>query len=268
MALRIAAILLMFIGFSAKSVELGGNLTQGGLVRGTLAQGEQLRLNGESVRVAEDGQFIIGFGRDAELTHVLTITGVDGTTRMVPLTLTPRDYHIQRIEGITQRIMQPVAADVARAQEDAIKARSARELNDERLDWQQAFIWPLHGRITGVYGSQRFYNGEPRSPHYGIDIAAPTGTPVIAPAAGLITLAEPDMFYSGGTLIIDHGFGVSSTLLHLHKLLVQPGERVTQGQVVGLVGATGRATGPHLDWRMNWLNERVDPTFLVPTMPK
>ena len=137
----------------------------------------------------------------------------------------------------------------------------------ERLDFAGEFQWPLIGPITGVFGSQRVYNGVPKRPHYGVDVAAPVGTPVSTPAPGTVTLAHADMFYSGGTLIIDHGYGVSSTLMHLSKVLVAVGDEVVPGDIVAEVGAAGRATGPHLDWRMNWLNVRIDPQLLVSPMP-
>ena len=130
------------------------------------------------------------------------------------------------------------------------------------------FIWPLQGPITGVYGSQRILNGEPRRPHFGVDVAAPTGTPVVAPADAIVTLVHPDMYFSGGTLIMDHGHGLSSTFIHLHKVLVEEGQVVKQGDVVAEVGATGRVTGPHLDWRMNLFTVRIDPELLVPPMPQ
>ena len=126
---------------------------------------------------------------------------------------------------------------------------------------------PATGRISGVYGSQRVYNGTPGSPHYGVDVAVPTGHPVRAPGPGRVTLAEPDLFYSGGTVILDHGYGLSSSFLHMSALHVKVGDEVSTGDLIGEVGATGRATGPHLDWRMSWLNQRIDPQLLVPAMP-
>lgn len=141
---------------------------------------------------------------------------------------------------------------------------TARQHRDNRSYYTQGFTWPAKGRISGVYGSQRVLNGEPRRPHFGLDIAAPTGTEVHAPADGLITMTHPDMYYSGGTIILDHGQGLSSTFLHLSKVLVEAGEFVKQGDLIGLIGATGRASGPHLDWRMNWLDRRVDPQPLLP----
>ncbi|HKX54787.1 MAG TPA: M23 family metallopeptidase, partial [Xanthomonadales bacterium] len=144
---------------------------------------------------------------------------------------------------------------------------SARRLRDQRTDYLQGFDWPAAGRISGVYGSQRILNGEPGRPHYGLDIAAPSGHPVYAPAAGIITLTHRDMYFSGGTLIVDHGQGLSSTFLHLSEILVETGDAVQQGDLIARIGATGRASGPHLDWRMNWLDRRVDPQLLVQGEP-
>ncbi|QIZ76373.1 M23 family metallopeptidase [Ferrimonas lipolytica] len=264
----LSASVLISVSFLAQSIELDGELTQGSLVRGEVEAGSTVRLNGDDVNVTETGHFVIGFGRDTPLGHTLEVVSPAGEVQSQAITLTKRDYRIQRIEGIAKKIMKPNPANVDRAQQDAKQARQARSRFEQRQSWQQQFIWPVTGPITGVYGSQRFYNGEPKSPHYGVDVAAPTGTTVVAPADGIITLAVPDMFYSGGTVIIDHGYGVSSTFLHLSKLSVEVEQEVKQGELVGQVGATGRVTGPHLDWRMNWFGERVDPQLLVPAMTK
>ena len=145
---------------------------------------------------------------------------------------------------------------------------SARSRREPVTGYANGFTWPAHGRISGVYGSQRVLNGEPRRPHFGLDIAAPTGSPVYAPADGVITLAHSDMYYSGGTLILDHGQGLSSTFLHLSKILVETGTPIKQGDLIAEIGSTGRASGPHLDWRMNWLNRRVDPQLLMNGSPQ
>jgi murein DD-endopeptidase MepM/ murein hydrolase activator NlpD len=177
-----------------------------------------------------------------------------------------RNYDIQRIEGVEQKYVEPSQEDLDRIWQDQLDAKKARSLREARDDFRQGFIWPLTGPITGVFGSQRIFNGVPKRPHYGLDIAAPTGTLVKAPAAGKVTLAK-DMYYSGWTLFIDHGQGLVSAFLHLSQVLVQAGERVEQGQVIAEVGATGRVTGPHLDWRMHWLNQRVDVELLLPDRP-
>ena len=144
---------------------------------------------------------------------------------------------------------------------------AARAFNTDDLDWADHFIWPATGRISGVYGSRRILNGEPKWPHYGVDVAGPVGTPVIAPAGGIIRLAQDDFYYEGGLIILDHGFGVTSAFLHLHSVDVAVGDRIEQGQQIGTIGSTGRATGPHLDWRMNVNGVRIDPQLLVGEMP-
>ncbi|MGK0440295.1 MAG: murein DD-endopeptidase MepM/ murein hydrolase activator NlpD, partial [Pseudohongiellaceae bacterium] len=178
-----------------------------------------------------------------------------------------RDYNIQRIEGISKAIMSPSDKNLKRIRDEAGQVWSARSKIKQRNDFAGEFTWPLTGPITGVYGSQRLYNNIPKRPHYGVDVAAPTGTPLSTPAPGVVTLAHKGMFYSGGTIIIDHGYGVSSTLMHLSKVLVKVGDEVKPGDIIAEVGATGRATGPHLDWRMNWYQSRIDPQLLVGAMP-
>lgn len=244
-----------------------GALVQGALVQGRLPPGSRLRLGERDVRLAPDGTFVFGLDRDAPAELVLAAVLPDGTPWQETRPVRAREYDIQKVSGIARRIMEPTAQDLERIRQEGAQVSAARRTDDPRLDFLQPFSWPLVGRITGVYGSQRYYNDVPGRPHYGIDIAAPTGTPVLAPASGIVTLAHADMFYSGGTLIIDHGHGVSSTLMHLSAVLVKAGERVEQGQVVARVGATGRSSGPHLDWRMNWFGERIDPQLLVPPMP-
>jgi murein DD-endopeptidase MepM/ murein hydrolase activator NlpD len=161
----------------------------------------------------------------------------------------------------------PSTKDKDRIKKDITLVKKARKYIGAQDDFTAGFIQPASGPITGVYGSQRFYNGVPKSPHYGIDYAAPTGTPVKAPAAGIITLVHDDMFYSGGTLILDHGHGLSSTFLHLSDILVEEGQRVSREMVIAKIGSSGRATGPHLDWRMNWLDQRIDPQLVLDTLP-
>jgi murein DD-endopeptidase MepM/ murein hydrolase activator NlpD len=156
-----------------------------------------------------------------------------------------------------------------RKERQLVRAAKARRIENEGhlKAVLSGLSWPATGRISGVYGSQRFYNGTPGNPHYGVDVARPTGTPVHAPGPGVVTLAEPDLFYSGGTIILDHGYGLSSSFLHMSQIDVRVGDVLETGDIMGAIGATGRATGPHLDWRMSWFNQRVDPQLLVPPMP-
>lgn len=223
--------------------------------------------NDVAVRVAEDGVFVVGLDRDAAPVAVMTLSSPEGGRYTYHYAVAQRKYKIQRIEGVPKATVNPNTQQIARAVKEGKKVRGARAAVSDRQDYRLGFQWPLLGRISGVYGSQRFYNGEPRRPHYGVDIARPNGTLLNAPLSGKVVLAEPDLFFSGGTLIIDHGHGLSSTLIHLSKLLVGVGDEVIAGQPIAKVGATGRATGPHLDWRMNWMNARVDPTLLVGKMP-
>ena len=256
-------VLYAFYGYTS-AAELRGEMTQGSLIRGKTIPGNTVLLDGKPIKVGKMGDFAFGFARDAELQHVLVEIDKSGKKTEHKLSLSEREYNIQRIDGLPQKYVAPPAEVTARIRKDNQQVGQARKTDEERLDFTQDFIWPAEGPISGVYGSQRVLNGEPKNPHYGVDVAAPTGTPVYAPADGVVTLWVPDMYYSGGTMIIDHGFGVSSTFLHLSKGLVEKGTRVKQGDLVAEIGATGRVTGAHLDWRINWFNVRLDPRLLVP----
>ena len=260
-------IIMVALAVSASALELKGTLQQGAMVIGKVAPDAKVIFDGVPVKVSEDGVFVLGFGRDAALHSTLVVEAADGSRQQTTLTIAKREYAIQRIEGIAKTIMSPNQANIDRSREEAAQVRRARARVSDRMDFAGEFQWPLIGPITGVYGSQRIYNGVPKRPHFGVDMAAPTGTPITTPAPGTVTLAHPDMFFSGGTLIIDHGHGVSSTLIHLSKVLVKEGDEVVPGDIVAEVGAGGRATGPHLDWRMNWFKARIDPQLLVPPMP-
>jgi len=255
---------------AANCVALQGNLVQGGLVWGNVPPGSVVRLDGEPLDVLEDGTTFAGFGRDAARTAELVIEGPVPCRET--LQIVRREYAIQRVEGVPQKTVTPPPEQQARIRREQalVDAAKARRLSrpDLLLGALAGFQWPARGPISGVYGSQRFYNGVAGNPHYGVDVAVPTGTPVHAPAAGQVTLAEPDLYFSGGTVILDHGFRFSSSFLHMSKVLVAVGQEVKAGDVIGEVGATGRATGAHLDWRMNWRNQRVDPQLLAPPMPR
>ena len=255
-------LLLSALALPAAALELEGPLIQGGVVIGHVPPGTTVRLDERRVRVAADGTFVIGFDRDAPATQRLQVGD-----EQHELTIARREYQIQRVNGIAQNIMSPSAAELERIRREQALVNAARALDDDRTDFAKGFVWPITGRISGVYGSQRVYNGEPSRPHYGVDIAAPTGALVRAPAPGVVTLAEPDLFFSGGTVIIDHGLRLSSSFLHLSAVLVKVGQRVEPGDVVARVGSSGRANGPHLDWRMNWRDAKVDPQLLAGPMP-
>jgi len=240
-----------------------GEPVQGGLLVGKAPPGSQIRIDGESVMTTDAGRFLLAFSREQTAAARVVAELPDGQRIERRIEPTERSFDIQRIDGLPSEQVTPPEEVLERIRNDARQAREARRLRDARSDWSGGFDWPLTGPITGVYGSQRILNGEPRNPHWGIDIAAPTGTPVRAPAPGVVTLAHPDMYFSGGTLFIDHGHGLVSAFLHLSDVHVQVGQTVDRGQPIAEVGATGRATGPHLDWRMNLGDIRIDPALLL-----
>ncbi|UZE95056.1 M23 family metallopeptidase [Alkalimarinus alittae] len=250
-----------------KPISLIGDKTQGSLIVGQVASGAKVFLDGVPLKVADNGVVVFGFGRDAALDHSLTIVSANGEKHIETITLIKRDYKVQRVNGISKKIMNPNKKNQTRSSSEAKMVRKARATDSTRQDFMAGFIQPVQGPVTGVYGSQRFYNGQPKRPHFGVDYAAPVGTPVIAPASGVVTLAHDDMFYSGGTLLVDHGFGVSSTFMHLSKILVKDGQEIKQGDVIAEVGKSGRATGAHLDWRINWYEHRLDPQLVMNAMP-
>jgi len=269
---KMIVLILLLLTSSVFGVEselqLDGQFIQGGLVIGHTEKGAKVSFQDKKVKVSKDGIFIIGFHRDEPLRSVLNVRLKSGKQLKKDIVIQKRDYKIQRIDGLPPSKVTPRKSEtIKRIKAESALARNARKLQDDRLDFLETFIWPATGPISGVYGSQRVLNGEPRRPHFGIDIARPTGTPVVAPASGIITMAHDDMFFSGGTLILDHGHGLSSSFLHLSKILVKVGDKIKQGDLIAKIGATGRVTGAHLDWRMNLGKKRVDPELLVPEMP-
>lgn len=263
----VSLVLLMLTSLASAALELTGEWQQGGVIIGKVPQGIKVEYRGKQLQISPAGQFVIGLGRDAEKAATLVTIDSAGTRQEHRFDVKARTYNIQKVTGVPQQTVEPDPAQVERAKREAQMAADARKGDLPLSFFSQKFKWPLIGPVTGVYGSQRFYNGVPNSPHYGVDIAKPVGTLVKAPAGGVVTLVHPDMFFSGGTLIIDHGHGLSSTFIHLSEVLVKKGDAITQGQIIAKVGKTGRATGPHLDWRMNWFEERVDPQLLVEPMP-
>jgi murein DD-endopeptidase MepM/ murein hydrolase activator NlpD len=258
--------LLIAVSVDGSTLTLDGEPKQGALLIGRTDPGTRVNIDGNTVRVSDGGVFLLGFGRDAPDTARLEAVFPDGSREQRELRVTQRSYDVQRIDGLPPRKVTPSEEDMVRIRKEIALVKKARDRDDAREDFLVGFRWPLTGRISGVYGSQRILNGKPRRPHFGVDIAAPVGTLVRSPADGLVTLTHDDMFFSGGTLIIDHGHGLSSTFIHLNAILVKQGERVRQGDPIAEVGATGRVSGPHLDWRMNLLGNRLDPQLLVGPM--
>ena len=246
--------------------KVAGHFKPGGMVALQRKPGVSVHVDGRPVPV-DKGLAVFGYGRDAGTETTLKLS-IDGQDYAIVRPLEKRDYNIQYVEGVAQKYVSPPETVLKRIRLEGQQKKQARRDSAPTALFGSKFYWPLKGRITGIYGSQRYFNGEPRRPHYGIDIARPAGTPVTAPAAGVVTLAEPDLFYSGGTVILDHGYGLSSSFLHLSEVSVAVGDQLGPGDLLGAIGATGRATGPHLDWRMSWFNQRIDPQLLVPPMPE
>lgn len=249
--------------FAYADVTLKGEMQQGGLILGKTESGNQVYLNNKRLEISKTGEFVFGFSRDETKKHTLEIKSPNGLVETRNFVPKKRTYNIQRINGIKKSIMKPNPKAIARVKEDNKKIGAARKISSDLMAFSMPFIAPIDGTITGVYGSQRVFNGVPKNPHYGLDYAGDVGDPVMAPADGTVLMFEPDMFYSGGTMIIDHGKGISSTFLHLSKSYVKQGDTVKQGDVVAAVGKSGRATGPHLDWRINWFNMRLDPALVL-----
>ena len=219
-------------------LRLQGPLVQGQLVFAQTSPGVAVSVDGQALRVAADGRFVFGLDRDAADETTLVLTPPDGAPSTLRYPVAKRDYAIQRISGLPPKQVNPDPKMDARIAQEAAANRAARARNSDMTAVFQSFIWPARGAITGVFGSQRILNGEPKQPHYGVDVAGPIGAPVVAPADGVVSLANDDMFFSGGTLFVDHGFGVSSAFLHLSRILVKEGQRVKQGERVALIGKT------------------------------
>ena len=262
MALLFGLLLLPSADAADPSLVINGKLTQGSLIRGQVPKGSEVRLNGQKLTVNRQGKFVMGFEREAETSHTLTIVTPDGETHTRTLNISKRDYDIQRINGLDQNMVSPPKAVLERIRNDSARVARARSGTRNYDAVFTRFSWPAEGPITGVYGSQRILNGEPKRPHYGVDVGGPVGTPIVAPTSGIVTLAE-DLYYSGNTVILDHGMGVFSTFLHLDTMTVTVGDKLEKGEQLGTLGATGRATGPHLDWRLNLGPMRLDPQLLV-----
>jgi murein DD-endopeptidase MepM/ murein hydrolase activator NlpD len=252
---------------AAAATDLDGHFTQGGLVVGRTDPGNRVMLDGETVPLARDGRFLLAFGRDQAAQASLVVTRADGTTETQQLVIAQRSYDIQRIDGLPQNQVEPNADELKRIKAEQARINAARARDSDLPYAFEPFDWPAVGPISGVYGSQRILNGEPRRPHFGVDVAAPVGTPLKSPAGGVVSLADADFFFTGGTVMIDHGRGLSSIFAHMQKVAVKEGDELAKGDVTGTLGGTGRATGPHLHWGMYLFSTPIDPQLLVPPMP-
>ena len=260
---KILILLLFFISNSVLAVELQGKFIQGHFIIGKAKPDTKVLIDKIQVRVTEDGYFVFGIGRDRKYDVVITLNK-DGNKQKIVKKVLKRKYNIQRIDGLPEEQVTPPEEVYVRIKKENKLIGDAKAIDSNLTYFKNKFIVPIENTIiSGVYGSQRILNGEPKWPHYGLDFAADEGTKIKAMLDGTVTLAEPDLYYTGGTLMFDHGHGISTIYLHMQKLLVKKGQKIKQGDVIGTVGSTGRATGPHLDIRLNWFQTRLDPKTVL-----
>ena len=253
------SLVFLLITTSSFAVTFDGKFIQGSFILGKTAPGSEVFIDKKKVKVTQDGYFAFGLGRDRKNDVVITIN-----KKRIVKKVFKRKYEIQRIDGLEEKKVTPPEEVYERIKRENKWIGEARAINSNLTFFKKKFINPLENAIvTGVYGSQRILNGKPKWPHYGIDFAAEEGTEIKAMLDGVVTLAEPDLFYTGGTLIFDHGHGISTLYMHMKALMVTKGQKVKQGDVIGTVGSTGRSTGAHLDIRLNWFNTRLDPATVL-----
>ena len=259
----IISLFFVFITTSSFAVTFEGKFIQGAFIIGKTEPGAQVIIDKKKVKVTTDGFFVFGLGRDRKY-DVVIIAKKDGEKKKIVKKVFKRKYNIQRIDGLDEKKVTPPEEVYERIKKENKLIGKARAINSNLTFFKNKFILPIENSIiTGVYGSQRILNGKPKWPHYGLDFAATEGTEIKAMLDGIVTLAEPDLYYTGGTLIFDHGHGVSTLYMHMQKLLVKKGQKVKQGEIIGTVGSTGRATGAHLDVRLNWFDVRLDPQLVL-----
>jgi murein DD-endopeptidase MepM/ murein hydrolase activator NlpD len=256
-------IFIFFISFKAYAVEFNGKFTQGHFILGKTDPEAKIIIDKKKVKVSKNGYFAFGIGKDRKLDIVIS-EKINGKSNKIVKKILKREYKIQRIDGLPKKKVTPPEEFYARIKRENKLIGVARGIDSDLPFFKDKFIIPVDDAIiTGVYGSQRILNGIPKWPHYGLDFAQKKGTPVKAMNSGIVTLSEDDLYYTGGTIIFDHGHGVSTLYMHMDKIFVKVGDHVKKGDIVGTVGATGRATGPHLDIRLNWFGTRLDPATVL-----
>ncbi|SHJ98797.1 Peptidase family M23 [Roseomonas rosea] len=253
----------LLLARSAAALVLPERIAQGALVTGRADPGSRVAFEGRNLRVSPDGLFVFGLGRDAGPQATLTVTVPNGAREERRIAIAPREWDIQRLEGLPPRMVTPDAEALARIRAEQERLNAARRTDTATPHFAEGFEWPARGRISGVYGSQRILNGQPRAPHLGLDVAVPVGTPLVAAASGRVTLAE-DLYFTGNTMLIEHGHGVTTLYAHMSRLDLREGDPVSRGQVIGASGATGRVTGPHLHLGLFWLATSLDPRPVLP----
>ena len=259
---KLLLILIIFYSTQLNAIEFKGKFLQGHFIVGSVDPTAKIIVGKKEVKVSKDGYFVFGIDRDRKFDLIITKIK-DGKKEKIIRKVLKRKYNIQRIDGLEESKVTPPESVYKRIKEENNRIGKARAINSDLPFFKDQFIMPVEGIISGVYGSQRILNGKPRWPHYGIDIAAKQGTLIKSSASGVVTMAEEDLYYTGGTIIMDHGHGISTIYSHLENILVSVGDQINQGDVIGTVGSTGRSTGPHLDFRVNWFQTRLDPMSVV-----
>ena len=257
------SLVFLLITTSSFAVTFDGKFIQGSFILGKTDPGSEVLIDKKKVKITPDGYFVFGLGRDRKYDVVITLNK-DGNKQKIVKKVQKRKYNIQKIDGLEEKKVTPPEEVYERIKRENKWIREARTINSNLIFFTKKFIIPVENAIiSGVYGSQRILNGKPKWPHYGLDFAADEGTKIKAMLDGMVTLAKPSLFYTGGTLIFDHGHGISTLYMHMEKILVKKGHKVKQGDIIGTVGSTGRATGAHLDVRLNWFQTRLDPATVL-----
>ena len=259
---RLFFLIILLLSTSSKAVEFDGKFLQGHFIIGSTDPSAKIIIDKKEVKVSKDGFFVFGIDRDRKFDLIITKVK-DGKKEKIVKKILKRKYNIQRIDGLEESKVTPPESVYKRIKEENNKIGKARAINSDLLFFKDKFIMPVEGIISGVYGSQRILNGKPRWPHYGIDIAAKKGTMIKSSGSGTVTMAEDDLYYTGGTIIMDHGHGISTIYSHLESVMVSVGDKINKGDIIGTVGSTGRSTGPHLDFRVNWFQTRLDPMSVI-----
>ena len=255
-------LIFFFQTLNLEAIEFKGKFLQGHYIIGITDPSSEIVIDKKKIKVSEDGFFVFGLGRDRKFDVTIT-KYLNGKKETIIKKVFKRKYNIQRIDGLEESKVTPPESVYKRIKEENNKIGKARAINSDLSFFKNQFIIPVKGIISGVYGSQRILNGKPKWPHYGIDIAAKKGTMIKSSGSGIVTMAEDDLYYTGGTIIMDHGHGVSTIYSHLETVMVSVGDKINQGDIIGTVGSTGRSTGPHLDFRVNWFQTRLDPMSLL-----
>ena len=254
--------IFFFQTLNLEAIEFKGKFTQGNYIIGITDPSAKIIIDKKKVKVSKDGFFVFGLDRDRKFDVTIT-KDLNGKKETIVKKILKRKYNIQRINGLPESKVTPPETVYKRIKEENNKIGQARSINSNLPFFKNQFIMPVEGIISGIYGSQRILNGKPKWPHYGIDIAAKKGTMIKSSGSGTVTMAEDDLYYTGGTIIMDHGHGISTIYSHLENVLVSVGDKINQGDIIGTVGSTGRSTGPHLDFRINWFQTRLDPMSVL-----